>query len=286
MKQISTQLAAHLAGEVTTLATCWKLTRRDAVTLGFTDLDADIVFGGVTYRAASGFSPTAIETTSDFAADNLDVEGMISASAITEADLQAGRYDFAEIEIFKVNYRDLSQGIIYLRRGWLGEVSLRRQHFVAEVRGLTQLLAQNIGELYSPSCRASFGDGRCKIDLAMHRVSGSVTSVISKQEFIDSGRLEPSGTFSAGVVTFSSGANAGISIEVKEYIKAASGRVICVLPLPYALLAGDSYTMTKGCDKTLKTCHERYNNLLNFRGEPHVPGIDRMLETAGTRSVW
>ncbi|MDX2113681.1 MAG: DUF2163 domain-containing protein [Alphaproteobacteria bacterium] len=286
MKQISPELAAHLAGEVTTLATCWKLTRRDNVTLGFTDLDRDIVLGGVTYRAASGFTPSAIETTADLAVDNLDVEGMISASAITEADIQAGRYDFAEIEIFKVNYRDLAQGKLMLRRGWLGEVSLHRQHFVAEIRGLTQLLSQTIGELYSPSCRASFGDSRCKINSALHTVSGSITTVISSQQFQDSARTEPSGTFSAGVIRFTSGANNGISMEIKEYLKSGAGKITLVLPLPYQLLAGDTYSMVKGCDKTTKTCHERYNNIINFRGEPHVPGIDRMLETAGTRSSW
>ena len=61
MKQISTQLAAHLAGEVTTLATCWKLTRRDTTIFGFTDHDQDIVYSGITYKAATGFTPTAIQ---------------------------------------------------------------------------------------------------------------------------------------------------------------------------------------------------------------------------------
>jgi hypothetical protein len=44
--------------------------------------------------------------------------------------------------------------------------------------------------------------------------------------------------------------------------------------------------MTKGCDKTLPTCFAKFNNVVNFRGEPLVPGLDRMLETAGTRSQW
>ncbi|MCE2926465.1 MAG: DUF2163 domain-containing protein [Rickettsiales bacterium] len=287
MKQISSALAAHIAGEVTTLATCWKLKRRDNVILGFTDLDRDITFETVLYKAATGFTPTAIESTANLSVDNLDVEGMISAASITEADIQAGRYDFAEIEIFKVNYLDLSQGALKLRRGWLGEVSLHKQHFVAEIRGLTQLLSQNIGELYSPSCRASFGDTRCKVNLAAHTVSGSITSLVSNQEFRDTARTEPSGIFSFGVITFTSGANQGLSIEVKEYVlSGGSGKITCALPMPFNLLAGDSYQLIKGCDKTAKTCHERYDNIINYRGEPSVPGIDKMLETAGTKSSW
>ncbi len=198
MKQISTlQLAAHIAGEVTTLATCWKLTRRDSTVFGFTDHDQDITFDSVTYVAATGFTPSAIQTTGSLAVDNLDVDGMLSAGSITEADILAGLYDFAEIEIFQVNYNDLTQGTLKLRRGWLGEVSLYKQQFVAEVRGLTQRLSQTMGQLYSASCRATLGDSRCKINMATggNTVTGSITNVISNIQFTDSSRTEASGSF-------------------------------------------------------------------------------------------
>ena len=262
--------------------------RRDDTILGFTNLDRDIVFESVTYKAATGFTPTAIANTSSLAVDNLDVEGMISASSVTEADILAGLYDFAEIEIFQVNYNDLTQGALKLRRGWLDEVSLHKQQFVAEARGLTQRLSQTIGELYSPSCRATLGDGRCKVNLAAHTVTGSVTSAVSNQELTDSSRTEPSGLYSFGVITFTSGDNDGLSMEIKEYLynAASGGRMVLALPMPFAIDAGDSYSLTKGCDKTIKTCFERFDNVVNFRGEPNVPGLDRMLETAGTRSNW
>ncbi len=288
MKTISTQLAAHIAGEVTTLATCWKLVRRDASIMGFTDHDRDIVFSGLTYRAATGMTPSAVDNASDLRVDNLDIEGILSSGNITEADILAGYYDFAEIEIFQLNYADPAQGIIKLRRGWLGEVSLTRQQFVAEVRGLTQLLAQDIGEYFSPSCRASLGDSRCKINLAAHTVTGSVTYGASRSGFTDSARSEATAIFTAGKITFTSGANNGLSMEVKEYIfKSGVGGILSfVLPFPHAITIGDSYSLHKGCDKTVATCQTRFANIANFRGEPHVPGIDRMLETAGTRSEW
>lgn len=288
MKTITTSLAAHLAGEVTTLATCWKLTRRDTVVQGFTDCDRDIIYAGVTYRAATGFSPSAVDNSASLKVDNLDVEGMLSDDSLTEADILAGLYDFAEIEIFQINYNDISQGIIKLRRGWLGEVSLSRQQFVAEVRGLTQLLSQNIGEYFSPSCRASLGDTRCKVNLAAHTTTGSVSSSASRNGCVDSARTEASGMFTNGKITFTSGANNGVSIEIKEYrfTSGSGGAFSFVLPLPYSLANGDSYSVHKGCDKTTSTCFGRFNNIVNFRGEPHVPGTDRMFETAGTRSDW
>jgi len=287
MKQISAALSGHLTGETTTLASCWKLTRRDATVFGFTDHDQNIVFESVTYKAATGFTPSAIENNASLGVDNLDIEGMLSDSDIRETDILAGKYDFSEIEIFQVNYKDLTQGALKLRRGWLGEVSLQKHQFVAEVRGLTQRLSQTIGQLFSPACRATLGDSRCTVNLIPHTITGSVTTLTSNQEFKDNARTEASGIFSSGLLTFTSGENDGLSIEVKEYtLVSGGGQILLALPMPYLITAGDTYSMIKGCDKTIGTCFNRFNNVVNFRGEPSVPGLDRMLETAGTRSHW
>jgi uncharacterized phage protein (TIGR02218 family) len=290
MKTISSTLAAHIAGEVTTLATCWKLTRRDTTVFGFTDHDQNIAFNGVTYQAATGFTPTAIQTTGSLAVDNLNVDGMLSSGSIVEADILSGLYDFAEIEIFQVNYTDLTQGSIQLRRGWLGEVTFYKQQFVAEVRGLTQSLSQTMGQLYSASCRAALGDSRCKINMSLpgNTVTGAITSVVSNIQFTDSARTEATGNFTFGAIRFTSGANNGLAMEIKEYtyVSGVGGQLTLALPLPYPMLAGDAYSLTAGCDKTIATCFSRFNNIDNFRGEPQVPGMDRMLETAGTMSTF
>lgn len=282
MKSLSSGLSSHLAGEVTTLATCWKLTRRDSTVMGFTDHDTDIVYAGVTYKAATGFTPSAVATSDSLAVGDVDVEGMLDTSAIVEADIMAGLYDFAELEIFMVNYADLTQGALKLRRGWLGQVRMGQHRFVAEVRGLSQKLAQNLGERYTAACRAQLGDVRCKINLAAHTVTGSVTSVLNTLQFADTARTEAAGIFTFGVLTFTSGPNAGLSIEIKEY---SPGKLTLALPLPSPIAVGHSYSLVKGCDKTLATCQNRYANAVNFRGEPHVPGIDKILETAGTRNI-
>lgn len=283
MKIISAELTAHLAGEVTTLAMCWKLTRTDSVVMGFTDHDKDLEIDGVDYSASSGFTPTAVANTSNLSVDNLDVDGMLDADVISEEDVMAGIYDFAEIEVFQVNYSDLTQGILQLRRGWLGEVTLKNHQFVAEIRGLTQRLSQNIGELYSPSCRARLGDSRCKVNMATHTHTGTITSVESNSVLYDTARTEDNGIFTFGKITFTSGGNNGLSMEVKEY---TVGKLVLALPMPYTAMAGDSYSIEEGCDKTLATCKNTFNNVVNFRGEPHVPGLDRIFETAGTRSEW
>jgi uncharacterized phage protein (TIGR02218 family) len=182
-KTISTALAQHLAGEVTTLATCWQITCRDGVVQGFTDHVGDLVVDGVAYRAASGYTRTAIRGTADLAVDNLDVESVFSEDGITEEDLRAGRYDFAEIRMFLVNYQDLGQGILKLRRGWLGEVTIRDGMYVAELRGMTQRLQMTVGEVYAPDCSADLGDARCGVDLAALEEGGTVATVLGATAF-------------------------------------------------------------------------------------------------------
>lgn len=139
-RTISTGLQSHFEGENLTLATCWKITRTDATVMGFTDHVDDIVFDLVTYQAATGFEPTDVQQRDDMSVDNMDITGILDSSAITESDLQGGVYDYAEIEIFMVNYEDLTQGKMILKRGWLGEVRVNRGQFIAEVRGLAQKL--------------------------------------------------------------------------------------------------------------------------------------------------
>lgn len=286
MKNISTALKSHISSECTTLATCWKLTRKDSTVMGFTDHDQDIVFEAVTYTATSGFTPSSISTNANMAVDTQDIEGMLSSGFITDEDILAGKYDSAEIEIFMVNYQDLSQGNLKLKKGWLGEVSLKNQQFYAEVRGLTQKLSQTIGELYSPSCRATLGDARCGVDLTSHRFATTTSTVSDKQRFTCASLTQDSADFSGGTVLFASGSNNGIGMEIKEHVKLASGgaEITLTLPMPYEIGVGDSVTVTRGCDKTLGTCKLKFNNITNFRGEPHVPGLDKMFETAGTRS--
>ena len=501
MKAISQELQDHLAGPVTTLATCWRLDLKDGTVMGFTDHDHPIDYDGVRYEARGGFDASTIQTTGDLAVDELEVDALLDSDGITEADLAAGRYDHAEITIFSVNYNDLSMGHITWRRGWLGEVSPSNGIATAEVRGLTQALKQPIGETYTAACRADFMDSRCRYgwttvlkfdgvsdhvdctnaiwvnhsqqtaecwfyreqdqaestnhstknvllakasdndndnfevgtsgsdvilyldtaggsgtqtfaanirDNAWHhlaitfngglthifldgeevgsydwggdmasdadpspfaigkslhqgapfkgkisdvrvwsivrtqaeiqnakderlsgsesglvayykldegsgetatdsagsndgtingaiwsagnirvggknpRVTGSVTSAADPGTFSDSNRTEESGWFDYGVVTWTSGANAGLSAEIRYFNGSQFG---LFEPMPYAIAAGDTYEVTPGCDKRLQTCRDKYDNVVNFRGEPYIPGRQEASRVGGNGSL-
>ncbi|MGE3622534.1 MAG: DUF2163 domain-containing protein [Bdellovibrionales bacterium] len=274
MKTAGSTLATHIIGETTTLATCWKVTRRDGAIFGFTDFDKDLTVESLLYQARSGYTRSAIHTIANLAVDNLDIESAIDSETLSAADLRAGVWDGATVEIFLVNWSNLANGKIILKRGTIGEVELKDVVFRAELRGLSQALSQQIVELYTPDCRADLGDARCKVNLAALTVMGAITAVTDRRSFTDTSRAEAANYWNGGLLTWTSGANVGRKMEVKAF---ASGAFTLFLPMPSAVAVGDNYSLRPGCDKKFSTCKDRYNNVKNFRGEPNVPGNDQVL---------
>ena len=88
--------------------------------------------------------------------------------------------------------------------------------------------------------------------------------------------------FAGGVLTWETGANAGRAIEVKGWTR-SNGRIELFLPMGYAITPGDAFRVHPGCDKRLDTCIDRFANVLNFRGEPYVPGQDAMMRYPDAR---
>ena len=280
MQTITETMQDALAKEVTTLATCWKVTRRDSTVMGFTDHDKTITVDGVAYLASAGMAATAVTSSLGLKVDNLEIEGLLNDDAIAESDLLAGVYDYAQIDVFMVDYTNPSGGQLHVKTGWLGEITMRGGQFIGEVRGLSAGLQTTIGEVYTPTCRARFGDARCAFSLASVTHAGTVTLADGRFAFTDAARTQGDGYFDYGIVTVTSGINAGQQREIKRY----QGKEFTLAePLAHPMQLGDGYSAIAGCDKRFDTCSARFNNAQNFRGEPHVPGTDRILKTAATR---
>ncbi|MEZ5923916.1 MAG: DUF2163 domain-containing protein [Hyphomicrobiaceae bacterium] len=277
MRVIPAPLQAHLDTGATTLAWCWRITRRDGSSLGFTDHDRDIVFDATTFEAASGFDATEMRESVGLSVDNVDVEGALRSDRLSAADLEAGLYDNAGIEIWRVNWQEPDERVL-VRSGSIGEVRRGPLAFVAEVRGLAHILQQGQGRTFQYACDALVGDGRCgkNLNTASFRGNGAIASVVSDRRFMASGigGFAPD-WFALGKLTWTSGANDGRVAEVKLHARAA-GVVTLELwqRMSGALALGDSFLVTAGCDKQLTTCRSKFANVENFRGFPHMPGND------------
>ena len=292
MRNISPALAAHLAGDSLTIATCIRLVRRDGAAFGFTTASDPLIINGLVYQPSAGLDSSTLKSSAGTGVDNLDMTGLlpvkgsafslptISGNVVTSQDLRAGRYDGAELMAFVVNFLDLSMGVLILARGNIGEVVLTDGLFKAEFRSLSQRLAQQVGDVTSATCPVrALGDAQCKVPMAGNRFAVSVASVVDVRTLTVSGRAEAADWFRYGALTPSAGLNAGIVMGISAH--AAAGGVATLTlreSFPFAVSPGDAMTLETGCDRTWATCKAKFGNAVNFRGQPFVPGNNTLLE--------
>jgi uncharacterized phage protein (TIGR02218 family) len=270
-------MPSFLERELTSLAFCWRVERRDGVCLGFTSHDRDLVIGGLVYRAAPGMLPSAVSVSDDFDASTLDVSGALTSDAIREADLAAGRWDRAAVSLFLVDWEDPEGERLALARGELGDVTVKANGFEAELRGPAALLERAVAEQTSPECRAELGDRRCRVDMAGRVRMTRVTAVPAEDVVIVAEADEP-GTYAFGRLRWIGGANSGL----ESAIRISEGAQLRLQePPPFAIAAGDLVEIREGCNKSFATCRERFANAENFRGEPHLPGMDLLTRYPG-----
>lgn len=282
MRHISAAMQALLSSDaIPAFATFWLVTRKDGVQLGFTDWTNNITVGTITYEAAAGGSRSAIQQRVDLAVPVMEITSILESDSITDEDVRAGKYDGASIKAFMAVPTDadfLTYGQILLPGAYMGEVKLQNGVYVAELRGLTYALTQSFIEVYTPTCRADFCDARCTLNPASFTVNGHITSVISaNQQFTASVGPVAGTNFQFGVVTFTSGRNSGYAVEIETF-DGTLGTITTYLPVPFALHVNDQVSIISGCDKTINTCTSIYNNAINFRGEPFIPGANFLFD--------
>lgn len=270
------ELDTHLASGTTGLCRCWRVTRRDGTTFGFTDHDCDLTFDGTTFRAGTGLTASALSQTTGLSVDNTEAVGALSDMAITEADIFAGRFDGAAVEAWLVQWSAVANRVLQFR-GTLGEITRLNGAFSAELRGMAERLNVPTGRVYQRTCAAIVGDADCGFDLSdagyMVEIPCDTTD---GRRFTFDGLLdfEPR-WFERGRLVVLSGDAAGLSEAIKiDRVVDTTREVELWDKLRAPISPGDTVRLQAGCDKRMETCRLKFNNLLNFRGFPDVPGED------------
>lgn len=282
MRQVSAALQARLDAEATSFCHCWKLLRRDGATRGFTDHDRDLVFDGISFSGRAGLDAAATETSLGFAIGGGDVSGALSSDTLLESELANGVYDGATLETWLVDWAAPEHRLL-LDIASLGEVRRTDFAFTAELRSLAHRLDQTRGRRFQQACSADLGDARCRVALDAPAFS-AIAPVLAGADA--SGCLVAltafaDGWFVNGRVDSLDGANAGARAIVRSHRGEAAGtRLTFWTPLAHPLAVGDRLRITAGCDKTLATCRDKFANVANFRGFPHIPGNDVLMRRA------
>jgi uncharacterized phage protein (TIGR02218 family) len=273
MRAISEPLAARLASGVTTLAHVWRITRRDSETFAFTDHDQPLSFDELTCEPMLGLSAGAIEKGIGLGVDTASVTGALSSGSISEDDLARGLWDGARVDVYRVDWTDPALRV-HLFAGRIGEVRRGAQAFEAELRGLQAQLNVAVGRVFSRFCDADLGDARCTKDIAApaFRGEGVVSAVFATGAFRADGlEVFAEGWFARGRLVWSAGGES----EVAAHRVEAGAAVLELLDTAGAALSlGAAFTIYAGCDKRFATCRAKFDNVLNFRGFPHMPGND------------
>jgi uncharacterized phage protein (TIGR02218 family) len=279
-KSIPSGLADHYAEASQSTALLVKITRRDGEVFGVTSHDQNIPYDGVDYLTGlPSVGMDYVAQSSNFASDNTELKGLLTSDGLSHEDIEAGTWDGAKVEMFRVNWNDLADGHEIIGTGELGQFAHDGVTFQVEYKGLADKLQKPITRNALPVCDATFGDARCGINIASFTFSGSVTSVVDRANFTDSALAQAADYFTQGVVNWLTGDNAGRSMEVKAH--ATGGVVELALYMASDIQVGDSFDIVAGDDHLLATCRDKFSNIVNFRGFAYVPGLDQLLTPGG-----
>lgn len=289
MKIIPAALQAHYNSGNTTVAHAILIARTDGQLYGFTSHDLsftmDITSWGYAeqtqfvFDASQGLEASSIVTTAGLGVDNLELTTLNDGSLFTTDDILQGRWRNADFRIFRYNWSanpiTITNDVETLIRGTFGEITLNKETVKLELRGLTQKLQQPIGSVSTKTCRARLGDIRCTKDLTDFTHTSIVSGVTSNSTFTAASLTQSADYFTEGILTWLTGNNAGVSEKIRSH--ATGGVFSFILPMVRQIQLGDTFTVVAGCNKTLETCRDKFNNVLNFQGEPHRPMVDALV---------
>jgi len=279
MLSLSPSLQSKLDRRATTFCHCWRLARNDGTVMGFTDHDRDLTFNGVTFRANTGLSASQLESSVGLAPGTAEAAGALSDESLTETDLVNGLYDGASVETWLVDWTDVTDRAL-LEIATIGEVRRGEKAFAAELRSSAHVFDQQQGRAFQRHCTADLGDARCGFNVMApgFHATGVIAAFAGGVIDIDLSQNFDSGFFVGGTLNFTSGANEEARFTVKSHRQDDLRASVALWTAPGgAVVAGDEILITAGCDKSPSSCRVKFDNIVNFRGFPHMPGNDRVI---------
>ena len=266
--------------------TLWEITREDATVLRYTNHDVPFVYkDGNTYTPAGGFNTSAQQRTPNIQSHNLEAVGLIDSAAITEDDIRAGLYRNAMVLQRVTDWRYPWVGSFQTMRYWIDDITWDETKWVAQMSGITRFFRQTQGEVLNRTCRHDLGDSQCGVNLGSFTDTGEVLTVVNNRQFttdLPTGGPRDDGWYKYGLLTWTTGANAGLTSEVSGSALTDS-RIWLRAKTPYDIEAGDDFSVYAGCNKNRSTCVNKFTNIENFGGYPFLPGTDRLIKTPSAK---
>jgi uncharacterized phage protein (TIGR02218 family) len=285
-RNITPTIRAATNAPASTLTRLLRIICQDGSSYGLCMSNRDITYdhgdGEVFYSATNSFDPSMFSSDITYSVDNAQSYALISndIAGITEQDIHVGKLDGAQWVCYYVDYKRPYVGTaVVLDAGDVGIVQVQfGMLWTPELLSYVIRLKQNIGDVYSRTCRADYGSSApqphgCGVDITSLWQSFTVAALGAETDrvFVVHGlTVDASRPFYPGVVEWTHGQNAGKVVSVEGFADGANQIISLMEPMPYAIAPGDGGFIRPDCDKTWARCGVD-NNQINFKGEPLIP---------------
>lgn len=269
----SAQMLDRLGSNVTWICAIWKMTAVDSTVAAYAAHTRDLLFESVTYKSAQVEPTTFTQTLGVQQANYVELFGIFD-DIVNEADLQGGRWKNAKIQFEYVDYLDLTIGSVGKMKGQAGKISINNGTFTVEMRSLSDLLSQEIGELTSPVDRNRRPED-LGVGMGPFTFARTVTAFTDRRNFTVGGTAQANDYFRYGRAEWTSGNNNGLKMEIKANV----GNVIELqLPMRSTIQIGDNLNLIAGYDGTREQARDKFAAMVNFNGEPDLPGLKAIIQ--------
>ena len=269
------------------MADLFTFTTRAGQVIRATSSDVDSVLGGVVYPSGLKIVRDAVTVIAGIQVDDLaltispEPTDLIGTVPFLQA-VTMGAFDGAAFTLQRAFFTDMTLPAVGAILRFSGRVSdldgFSRSEIPVTVKSDLELLNVKMPRnIYQPGCRRTLFDAGCGLLKVWYQLGATVGAGSTKTTLYcstgghsgDSGAV--AGWATLGTVSFTSGANLGVTRTVKAQ---GSGVLSFSLPLPYVPAVGDTIMIYAGCDKQQATCTTKFSNLDHFSGEPYIPAAE------------
>jgi uncharacterized phage protein (TIGR02218 family) len=278
VKEASPTLIALLAtSEQFIMADLYTITMVGGAVLRYSAAPTVLAANGYPFTLGPKFERSKTKVVIGTQVDELEVKiypeptDLIGGVPFLEAAWQ-GQLDGALLQLeraFMPTYGDTSPGTVVLFAGRISDIECARTGIDIKCRSHLELLnIQMPRRLWQSSCTHTFGDGMCQFDRSALQSTFTAGSGSTPAQIATYVSPTPTNLYVQGTIIAVTGANTGASRTIADM---AAGWVYVKLAFLSPILAGDQFQLLPGCDHTLATCQNVFNNSNHFGGFPYIP---------------
>ncbi|MGC2200919.1 MAG: DUF2163 domain-containing protein [Stellaceae bacterium] len=278
MKAASPALIALLASsDQFVMADLYTITLVGGMVLRYSAAPTALAVNGYDFLFGPKFERSKTKVIIGTQVDELDVmiypetTDMIGSVSFLEAAWQ-GQLDGALLQLeraFMPSYGDTSPGTVVLFAGRVSDIECTRTGIDIKCRSHLELLnIQMPRRLWQAACTYTFGDAMCLFDRSAMQAAFSAQTGSTRAQIATPINPTPANLYTQGTIIGVTGANAGSSRTVANI---DGGWVYVKLAFLFPVVAGDQFQLLPGCDRTLATCQNVFNNASHFGGFPFIP---------------